>query len=311
MTHLSSSQASTPPRVSLGLPVYNAQRYLPLALESVLRQDFTDFELIVSDNGSTDDTWAICQEYARRDPRIRLFRNKANLGVAANFNRVVHEARGELFRWVAYDDLMAPTLLSRCIAELDRSGPGTVLAYPQTAMIDDDGVVVEEYDDNLDIRHRSATLRVAAATRRWNLLNPLYGVIRLDQLRRTGLERPFVSGDVPLFLELAAMGEIHEVPERLFLRRFHADSSSGNSAAWYTPHRKGTESWPATRLLWRTLRALANSDHPAGTRAAVTAACAVTWGWRELHVTAGRCKAWARQSLQQRDLTWKGRRPRT
>lgn len=299
------------PRVSLGLPVYNAERYLAEALDAVAAQDHTDYELIICDNGSTDSTWRICEERASRDPRIRLYRNAANLGVAANFNRVVHEARGELFRWVAYDDLMAPTLLSECIAELDRSGPRTVLAYPRTLLIDDDGEVVDQYDDNLDIRHRTPALRVAAAAWRWNLLNPLYGVIRLDELRRTGLERPFVSGDVPLFMELAALGEIHEVPSRLFLRRFHADSSSGNSAAWYTPHRKGTERFPILRLTVRTLRALATSDHPPRTRVAITLTFAIVWSWRQTRITGGRYKALVRQSLQERGLTRAGRRPPT
>lgn len=182
------------PRLSLGMPLYNAQRYLELALESVFAQDFTDFELIISDNASTDDTWQICRTWAAREPRIRLYRNEVNQGVAANFNRVVHEARGDLFRWVAYDDLMEPTLLSECIDELDRSGSRAVLAYPQTVLIDDDGAVVEHYVDNLDLRHATPEQRVAAAALRWNFVNPLYGVIRTDQLRRTGLERPHVSG---------------------------------------------------------------------------------------------------------------------
>ena len=292
--------AGVAPRVSLGLPVYNASRYLRQALDAVLAQDFTDFELIISDNGSTDQTWAICTEYADRDPRIRLLRNPTNLGVARNFNRVVEEAEGDLFRWVAYDDLMAPTLLSACVAELDRSGPGTVIAYPQTALIDDEGAVVGQYDDNLDIRHRHPAMRVAAAARRWNLLNPLYGVIRLDQLRRTGLEREHVSGDVPLFMELAAMGEIHEVPEPLFFRRFHAGSSTGNSAAWYTPHKPGTERLPTLRLAARTVRGLSRSDHDLRTRVAVVGVYTTVWSWRRIRVEGGRYKQAARASLRGR-----------
>lgn len=288
------------PRVSLGLPVYNATRYVRQALDAVLAQDFTDFELIISDNGSTDDTWDICTGYAARDPRIRVLRNPTNLGVARNFNRVVEEARGELFRWVAYDDLMAPTLLSACVAELDRSGPGTVIAYPQTALIDDDGQLVSHYEDDLDIRNRHPALRVAAAARRWNLLNPLYGVIRTDQLRRTGLEREHVSGDVPLFMELAALGEIHEVPEPLFYRRFHEGSSSGNSAAWYTPHKPGTERFPTLRLAARTVRGLAGSDHPLPTRVSLVGAYLAVWSWRRVRVEGGRLKLAARQELRTR-----------
>lgn len=276
------------PRVSLGMPIYNAQRYLRASLDSVLAQDFTDFELIISDNGSTDDTWEICQEYASRDPRIRLYRNEVNVGVAGNFNRVVELARGELFRWVAYDDLLAPSLLTACVDELDRSGPRTVLAYPRADLIDDEGGLIKHYEDHLDLRHRRAAARVAAAERRRTLLNPLYGLIRLADLRRTGLERPYMAGDLPLIMELAAIGEFHEVPETLFFRRFHVGSSDSRPEVWWSPQRLTAEHFVKLRRTGRVMRALAGSDHSRGTRLGLVVTYAGTWAYRESRAQVAR-----------------------
>jgi glycosyltransferase involved in cell wall biosynthesis len=93
--------------VSIGLPVYNAGQYLEEALDSILAQTFEDFELIISDNGSTDNTEAICWSYARRDQRIRYFRNETNLGAAWNFNRVFELASGKYFKWTARRSICA------------------------------------------------------------------------------------------------------------------------------------------------------------------------------------------------------------
>lgn len=96
---------SAAPMVSIGTPVYNGAKYLRKALDSLLEQTFTDFELIISDNASTDDTQAICEEYARRDSRIRYVRQSMNIGAAENFRFVQQQAKGEFFMWAAHDDL--------------------------------------------------------------------------------------------------------------------------------------------------------------------------------------------------------------
>jgi glycosyltransferase involved in cell wall biosynthesis len=98
-----SSYAST---VSIGMPVYNGEKYIREALDSLLSQTFTDFELIISDNASTDDTSKICQEYANRDSRIRYIRQAANIGANANFEFVLMQAIAELFMWAACDDYL-------------------------------------------------------------------------------------------------------------------------------------------------------------------------------------------------------------
>ena len=122
------------PRVTIGIAVYNGAKYLDQAIQSVLAQTFTDFELIISDNASTDSTEDVCREYAARDPRVRYTRSARDLGPAENYNRCFRAARGEYFKWHAHDDVCLPTFLERCVATLD-AAPGAVLCMPATTTL--------------------------------------------------------------------------------------------------------------------------------------------------------------------------------
>ena len=126
------------PRVSIGLTVFNSERSLDESIQSLLAQTFQDFELIVSDNASTDRTRQIALSYAAQDDRVKYMRNRMNIGVAGNFNQAFRLSSGEFFKWAAYDDLCAQDFLLRCIEVLDRD-PDVVLAYPRTVGIDEHG----------------------------------------------------------------------------------------------------------------------------------------------------------------------------
>ena len=93
------------PRLTVGLPVYNGEKYLAESLDALLGQSYGDFELIISDNASTDATEAICREYAAKDPRITYLRQPANIGATPNHNFVFEQSHTELFKWASYDDL--------------------------------------------------------------------------------------------------------------------------------------------------------------------------------------------------------------
>ena len=103
------------PRVSIGLPIYNGENLVIETLDSFLSQTFSDFEVIISDNGSIDRTQQICEDYAAKDGRIKYYRNLKNLGVAPNLNRVFELSSGEYFKWADHDDLLAPDFLLRCV----------------------------------------------------------------------------------------------------------------------------------------------------------------------------------------------------
>src|SRR5262249_32985361 len=119
---------SRKPRVSIGLYVYNGARFLEDTLDSLLAQTYTDFELIISDNASTDRTEEICRTYAAKDQRVRYYRSKKNVGVGRNCNRVFELATGDYFKWATADDLCKPELVARCLELLENDRP-VVLAY--------------------------------------------------------------------------------------------------------------------------------------------------------------------------------------
>ncbi len=125
------------PRVSIGLPVYNGEATLAMAIEALLSQTVSDLELIISDNASTDGTEAICRDFAARDTRVRYFRQQANLGSVANFGFVLELAAGEYFMWAAHDDLKSPDFVAACLRGFD--SPDLVLLYPLVRVISPDG----------------------------------------------------------------------------------------------------------------------------------------------------------------------------
>lgn len=285
----------TTPRVTIGLPVYNGERYLAETLESILQQDFDDFELIISDNASTDSTWDICRQYADDDPRIRLFRNETNVGAAANYNATVAHARGVMFKWAAYDDLLAPAMLSSCVDALDANGDDVLLAYPQTMLINGAGTIIGPYHDGLDLRSDRAYRRVATFARNWSLCNAVMGVFRTQALRRTGLIRPYVSSDIVLLAEVAARGRVVEVEGRMFFRRLHERSSrqgsvdSSEIAAWFDTRAARTRK-PKIRLTRRVVTTILATDIPLPHRVSAAAAFAGAWGYRKTHIMGSHAK---------------------
>jgi glycosyltransferase involved in cell wall biosynthesis len=202
------------PRVSIGMPVYNGERFLRPAIESVLAQTYTDFELIISDNASTDATPDICRAYAARDRRIRYARNATNIGAARNFNRVFQLSAGEYYKLANADDTCAPTLVARCAAVLD-AHPEAVLCYARTTLIDEAGVAE---------RFRAALYGIG-------LVNVFQGLIRSRALRRTRLMGSYLSSDVLLVETLTLHGQFHELGEALFFRRLHSRAASGLRSA--------------------------------------------------------------------------------
>lgn len=206
------------PRVSIGLTVYNSERYLADGLESLLGQRFEDFELIISDNASTDGTEAICLRYAARDDRIRYVRNRVNVGIAGNFNQAFRLSSGEFFKWAAYDDLCGPHLLSRCVDVLD-ADPGVVLAHPRVSTIDEEGQITGRHNPGPDITSRDPAVRFATLMRHPFWATSMFGVIRSSVLADTGLFRSNAACDHVLLAELCLRGRFVGLPEYDFFNR--------------------------------------------------------------------------------------------
>lgn len=215
------------PHVSLCLPVYNGQRFLREAIDSLLAQTYGNFELIITDNGSTDQTEGICREYAAKDSRICYLRSPENRGPAWNFNRGVDAARGEYFKWAAADDVCDPAFLGRCIEVMARD-PSVVLCYPQTRIIDEHGKVLEEYRYRLatdsPVPHERFRALVRVDHRRHGAFE-IFGLMRASALRQTPLFERYARADSVLLVRLALLGRFHEVKEYLFYNRDHSDRS--------------------------------------------------------------------------------------
>jgi glycosyltransferase involved in cell wall biosynthesis len=229
--------------VSIGVPVYNGEKYLAETLDSLLAQTIEDFEIVISDNASTDRTSEICRLYQEKDPRVRYFRNDQNIGLALNFNRVLELSCGPFFHGGSCDDLYEPPFLERCVDAL-RGDSGVVLSHTRTRMIGDGGepllfdqqrdCYIDSYGDVQgtcgDVM-RPQPFHIAEADRPemrfrdvlwtmgWAL--PLSGVIRREALLRTALYGNYYGADKVLLAELALHGRFHQIGEELYAKRIH------------------------------------------------------------------------------------------
>ena len=218
---------SSPVLISVGLPVFNGQKYLKEAIDSILAQTYPDFELIICDNASTDETEKICRSYAATDTRIRYFRNPQNLGAAYNYNRVFELSTGKFFKWAAADDIIAPDFLLACLFVMEHN-EDVVLCYPNTVMINENSEKIEDYSDLLDIQSAEVHERYMlfhARLRKRDKCNAIFGLMRSSALKKTRLIDRFVGSDTILLSELILSGKFIEVEQPLFFRREHADMS--------------------------------------------------------------------------------------
>jgi glycosyltransferase involved in cell wall biosynthesis len=216
------------PALSVGMPVFNGAQYIEDALESILEQSFGDFELIISDNASTDDTEMICRRMAARDARVRYYRNSRNIGIYKNFNRVFELSSGKYFKWASCSDFCLEGFFEKCVAVLD-ARPDVVLVYPKTYWLYSPTGGEEyavEYDDNLNIEDDRPSKRIREYLSRDRHNNVMHGVIRASALRQTALHLPMNMSDFSMIAELSLRGKFVEIPDRLFVRRRGPDASA-------------------------------------------------------------------------------------
>lgn len=219
------TQKSMNQRVSIGMPVYNAERFLEETLRSVLIQTYSDFSLYISDNASTDRTSEICLDYAIKDERIVYIQNPKNVGAAANYTCCFIPAKTEYFRWQNADDTIEPGLIEECLAAIEPN-PDAVLAYGKSRFIDGDGKFLQNYDDNLHLMDEKPSDRFIKCKEQLGFQHLMYGLIRRDSLAKTALIAPYMASDMTLICELSLYGKFIEVPNILFNRRMHEESCS-------------------------------------------------------------------------------------
>lgn len=258
------------PKVSIGLPVYNGEKYLEQAIESILAQTFTDFELILSDNASTDRTAEICQRYASRDSRIRYHRNEKNIGGANNENLTFTLSRAPYFRLAADDDFLEPEWVAKAVEVLD-THPDVVLAYSRAYRIDGEG-------KNIGVLNRLLGTSDQPNERFRNLYNwkhncePTYGLVRREVMQKTDLQQNYTDSDRTFLCELSLYGKFHQIPEFLFSKRYHAGMSTQifpdyrERMVWFDPDfkAKGKVAMPHWMQFFHYLRVIRRSPLSAG-----------------------------------------------
>ena len=244
------------PRVSFGVPVRNGEDCIAKCLDSILAQDHTDFEVVVSDNASTDRTPEILQEYAAKDERIRLLLRNRNVGIIENFNGLVHQARGEFFRWVGADDWLEPSYASDCLNALDAQ-PDAISATSYFQLhYEDGGVAYQEYDGEV-VDSPLPERRLARML--WffhagpSVYEPNYSLIRRQALLDVGVLPIHAGNDWILSTRLSLSGRMIHVPKMLFHRSFPIGANRNDESF---RKRLNPERWKELRpSLWKLSRA--------------------------------------------------------
>jgi glycosyltransferase involved in cell wall biosynthesis len=232
---------STTPLLSIGLFLYNGEKFLAAAIESILNQTFKDFELIISDNCSTDRSGDICRYYAARDERIRYYRNDRNMGAGWNLRRVYELATGKYFKQAAHDDMIQQDYLRLCVDALE-ADDSLVLAHSLTRVIDEAGQFVENYDDGLRTGSFNPVVRARELLLRGRSAYPIFGVIRMEALHKLPPQGSYTHSARVLLLQLGLLGRYYEVPEYLFISTRHSGQSQ-----WTFPERYRAKGFRLTR----------------------------------------------------------------
>jgi glycosyltransferase involved in cell wall biosynthesis len=248
MPDWSNESMSTMPLLSIGLFLYNGERFLEAAIESILNQTFRDFELIISDNCSTDRSGEICRRFAAQDSRIRYYRAERNMGAGWNLRNVYFKARGKYFKWATHDDLIQQDFLRLCIDALE-ADDSLVVAHTLTRCIDEDGQFIENNEERLRTSSLDPVVRARDLLLKGHEGYPFSGLIRLDALRKLPPRGSYAHSDRVLLLQLGLLGRFYEVPEHLTICTRHQ-----GQASWTMPERNRVGGFRLTRR-WGTLPA--------------------------------------------------------
>jgi glycosyltransferase involved in cell wall biosynthesis len=214
--------------VSIGMPVYNEEQFIEQAIVSILNQDYKNFELIISDNASTDKTKSICLEYSKKDVRIRFYTRDKTTDSTTNFNYVASLAKGDFFMWASGHDTRDPTFISRCLALFEKSN-SVVLCYSDAIWINSKGDNIGIEQSDIDTMGMDRIKRIKKVF--WNLgyAYPIYGLFRKETLNTVLPYQKVLAPDILLLNELSAIGEFARIHEPLFFIRKLSDYGDWHS----------------------------------------------------------------------------------
>lgn len=220
--------------ISIGLPVYNGHKYIRQSLDSLLNQDYKNFELIISDNGSIDETQQICLEYAKRDNRIKYYRSETNAGAAWNFNHVFELASGEYFMWASHDDYFDKRYLSSCLDVLSQS-QSVVLVGTICQSLDsrtDKPLFIDKGFSTISINPLKRFMKYKTTIHAGKHIGALfYGLWKRSLMKGRKPIKKVVGCDHILLAEFCFKGEFVTISEELMVKRWGGASLSHESNA--------------------------------------------------------------------------------
>lgn len=245
---------SKSPKISIGLPVYNGENYIEEAINSLIHQSFKDFEIVISDNASTDRTQEICEFFQSQDKRIRYYRNSTNMGAAYNYKKVFKLAKGDFFKWMAHDDKCSPNYLEECIKVLEND-PTIVMCFPRVSLIDQDNHPLPLMKENTyltpkgkiistnlqrDFTSSYPSKRYSEVLFKTTECYEFFGLSRRSIIEQTSQHDAYYGSDKVLLCELSLMGKLQEVPSAICYFRIHDQQSqsikgSEERARWISP----------------------------------------------------------------------------
>ena len=210
-------QKKIKPKLSIGIPVYNGEKFIKKCLDSILSQTFSDFEIIISDNASTDLTSKICEEYKKQDKRILFFKQKYNMRMVGNFNFVLQQAKGEYFMWAAADDVWHPEFIERNLMFLEKN-PSFVGSTSEIELFYEPWGE-KDFERFKKIKPKKKYQWVHSLVGNYEekvrflfafgKFEYLYSIYRTEYLKKSMVKRNFLSWEMPIILKMLKYGDLN------------------------------------------------------------------------------------------------------
>ncbi len=229
--------------VTIGIPVYNEERYLAKTIESALGQSFTDLRLIITDNCSTDKSYDIAREYEKSDKRVRVVRHPENMGMINNFNYSLAISDTKYFAWLGAHDIFLKDYLKEAVDVLEKA-PGVIMAYPKSVLVDENDILIRDMEDDIDTTGLSMRERLFKIIRKSHYGISIHGIFRTDVLKKIPFDSVYGTDHLLLF-RAGFYGDIKKIePLGIKMKKVRPETPATRTERWkevklYTPPDNG------------------------------------------------------------------------
>jgi glycosyltransferase involved in cell wall biosynthesis len=259
------------PLLSIGIPVYNGDKYIRQTIDCLLGQTYENTELIISDNASTDGTEDICRSYTTKDNRVRYFRSPTNIGQTSNFERAFKLASADYFMWAACDDSWSPNYIGTLMDCL-LGCPDATLAAGKTVFVNEKGTLLEKEPDDAPPQFSNSRLAVANQLLRQHAAGWLHGIYRREAIRKrlpTLVEKNPWGSDILFLLEICLDQTVTGSNTAVMFKRLASTNTSHGSVPRTPRQIVGWQSWYG----WELIRIIILSPLPLRGKKALLQTC--------------------------------------